>query len=308
KTNTGRAKGARHSTDLATCDFQSLSEDELLIIEVCDQDVTSTLRIFGIKMKFSDKVQTLGFPDYEPHKHETKYLKDRWSMEAAWESRVLDFVLPCIQMFEDRSKEFYFHRVRDLSKGVMPGIREYLESLEEHTDGWWYILYWFTMSMEDDRAKELHLWRRKCRETLDRNFLLLVQRLELIDKFPKTLWYEPGLWILPNTICYWIFKDPSVNFRTVSGLLTCSPSSWNGTKENLREHSGQMLRVKLRVWNTYQRRSSPNVCSENRASGPATCCRFQDLPPLRSQGLRKSHTSPSRPGCYISGLQLGLNV
>ncbi|OWY94195.1 hypothetical protein PHMEG_00036147 [Phytophthora megakarya] len=41
KTNTGRAKGVRHPTDLTTRDFQSLSEDELLIIEVCDRDVTS---------------------------------------------------------------------------------------------------------------------------------------------------------------------------------------------------------------------------------------------------------------------------
>ncbi|OWY98382.1 hypothetical protein PHMEG_00030869 [Phytophthora megakarya] len=253
-----RVKGARRPTDLAIRDFQSLSEDELLIIEVCDRDVTSTFRIFGIKMKFSDKVQTLRFPDYEPHKHETKYLKDRWSMEAwdeflgvvqvkksgtkghrgttskrisseagaygsgsdpsARESKVLDFVFPWVQMFEDRSKEFYFHRVRDLSKGVLRGIREYLESLEEHTGGRWYILHWFTISMEDGRAKELHLWRRKCRETLVRNFLILVQRLEKIDKFPKTLWYKPGLWILPNTICYWIFEDPSVNFRTVSGV------------------------------------------------------------------------------------------
>ncbi|OWZ05216.1 hypothetical protein PHMEG_00022737 [Phytophthora megakarya] len=237
KTHTGRAKGARHPTDLATRDFQSLSEDELLII-----DVTSTFRIFGIKMKFSDKVQTLGFPDYEPHKHETKYLKDRWSMEAwdeflgvvrvkksgtkghrgttskrnaseagaygsgsdpsARESKVLDSVLPWIQMFEDRSKEFYFHHVRDLSKGVMRGIREYLESMEEHAEGWWYILHWFMMSMEDDRAK---------------NSICGVAS-EKIDKFPKTLWYEPVLWILPNTICYWIFMDPSVNFRTVSGV------------------------------------------------------------------------------------------
>ncbi|OWY93913.1 hypothetical protein PHMEG_00036512 [Phytophthora megakarya] len=202
KTNTGRAKGVRHPTDLATRDFQSLSKDELLIIEVCDRDVTSTFRVFGIKMKFSGKIQTLGFPDYEPHKHETKYLKDRWSMEAAWESRVLDFVLPWVQMFEDHSKAFYFYRVRDLGKGVMCGLREYLEPMEEHAGGLWYILHWFTLSMEDDRAKELHLWRRKCRETLVRNFLLLVQRLEKIDKFPQTLWYEPGLWILPNTIRY----------------------------------------------------------------------------------------------------------
>ncbi|OWZ09888.1 hypothetical protein PHMEG_00017339 [Phytophthora megakarya] len=113
-------------------------------------------------------------------------------------------------MFEDRSKGFYLHRVRDLSKGVLRGIREYLESMEEHAEGWWYILHWFTISMEDDLAKELHLWRRKCRETLVRNILILVQGLE------KTLWYVPLLWILPNTICYWIFKDPSANFRTVS--------------------------------------------------------------------------------------------
>ncbi|OWZ01610.1 hypothetical protein PHMEG_00026968, partial [Phytophthora megakarya] len=230
KTNIGRAKGARHPTDLAIRDFQSLSEDELLIIEVCDRDVTSTFRIFGIKMKFSDKIQTLGFPEYEPYKHETKYLKDRWSMETwdeflgivrvknAWEPKVLDFVLPWVQMFENRSKEFYFRHVHDLSKGVLRGIKEYLESMEEHAEGWWYILHWFTISMEDDRAKELHLWCRKCQETLVRNFLILVQRLEKIDKFPKTIWYEPGLWILPNTICYWIFKDPSVNFRTVSGV------------------------------------------------------------------------------------------
>ncbi|OWY96907.1 hypothetical protein PHMEG_00032705, partial [Phytophthora megakarya] len=218
KTNTGRAQGVRHPTDLATRDFQSLGDDELLIIEVCDRDVTSTFRVFGIKMKFSDKVQTLGFPDYEPHKHETKYLKDRWSMEAVWETRVLDFVLPWVQMSEGRSREFYFHRVHDLGKPVLHGLREYVEATEEHAEGWWYILLWFTMSVEDDRAKELHLWRRKCRETLVRYFLLLVQRLEKIDKFSKTLWYEPGLWILPNTICYWIFKDPSVNFRTVSGV------------------------------------------------------------------------------------------
>ncbi|OWZ11550.1 hypothetical protein PHMEG_00015407 [Phytophthora megakarya] len=82
KTNTGRAKETRHPTDLALRDFQTLSEDELMIIEVCDRDVTSTFRVFGINMKFSDKIPTLGFPDNEPHKHETKYLKVRWSIEA----------------------------------------------------------------------------------------------------------------------------------------------------------------------------------------------------------------------------------
>ncbi|OWZ12768.1 hypothetical protein PHMEG_00014012 [Phytophthora megakarya] len=209
KTNTGRAKGARHPTDLAIRDFQSLSEDELLIIEVCDRDVTSTFRIFGIKMKFSDKIQTLGFQitshtrmrpsisrigvvrmkksGNNGHRGTTSR---RNSSEAsaygsgsdpsAWESKVLDFVLPWVQMFEDRSKEFHFHRVRDLSKGVLRGIREYLESMEEHVEGWWYILQWFTISMEDDRAKELHLWRRKCRETLVLNLFMLVQRLEKI--------------------------------------------------------------------------------------------------------------------------------
>ncbi|OWZ10737.1 hypothetical protein PHMEG_00016369 [Phytophthora megakarya] len=70
--------------------------------------------------------------------------------------------------------------------------------------------------MEGDRAKGLHLWRRKCRETLVRNFLIQVRRLAKIDKFLKSLWYNPGFWILPNIICYWIFKVPSVNFRTVS--------------------------------------------------------------------------------------------
>ncbi|OWZ08034.1 hypothetical protein PHMEG_00019483 [Phytophthora megakarya] len=149
-----------HQTDLAIRDFQSLSEDELLIIEICDRDVTSTFRIFGIKMKFSDKIQTIGFPDYEPHKHETKYLKDRWSMEAypnAWESKIFDFVLPWVQMFEGCSKEFYFNHAHDLSKGILRGIKEYLESMEEHAEGWWYILHWFTISMEDDRAKEIYL-------------------------------------------------------------------------------------------------------------------------------------------------------
>ncbi|OWZ00179.1 hypothetical protein PHMEG_00028694 [Phytophthora megakarya] len=71
---------------------------------------------------------------------------------SAWESKVLDFVLSWVQVFEDRSKEFYFHRVRDLNKGVLRGIGEYLESMEEHAEGWWYILLWFTISMEDDRA------------------------------------------------------------------------------------------------------------------------------------------------------------
>ncbi|OWZ14729.1 hypothetical protein PHMEG_00011745 [Phytophthora megakarya] len=44
KTNTGRTKGTRHPTDLAIRDFQSLSEYELLIIEVCDRDFTRNLR------------------------------------------------------------------------------------------------------------------------------------------------------------------------------------------------------------------------------------------------------------------------
>ncbi|OWZ11524.1 hypothetical protein PHMEG_00015442 [Phytophthora megakarya] len=283
KTNTGRAKGARHPTDLAIRDFQSLSEDELLIIEVCHRDVTSTFRIFGIKMRFSDKVQTLGFPYYEPHKHETKYLKDRWSMEA-W-----DGFLGVVRVKKSGTKghrettsrrnsseasaygsQFYFHRVRDRSKGVLRGIREYLESKEEHAEGWWYILHWSTISMEDDRAKELHLWCRKCRETLVRNFLILVQRLEKLEKFPKTLWSEPGF-------------------------------SWNWTNENLRVHSGQMLRVKLRVWHTYQRHSNSNSTVEVLGvSGP-------DVPEQASVGGAVKFESPAVDGTSEKS-QLGHDV
>ncbi|OWZ13112.1 hypothetical protein PHMEG_00013619 [Phytophthora megakarya] len=45
KTNTGRAKGVRHPTDLATRDFQYLSEDELLIIESSWNWTNENLRV-----------------------------------------------------------------------------------------------------------------------------------------------------------------------------------------------------------------------------------------------------------------------
>ncbi|POM79414.1 Hypothetical protein PHPALM_2923 [Phytophthora palmivora] len=106
-----------NSRSLVSQPYKSLSARELQVVETPDGDAFSWL-YYGIRVQrvSSTKTttgQTLGFPDYEVHKHSCSILKRRWDSER-YCAVIRKKRAPWEVMFNNRFSEFYFHKRDEL--------------------------------------------------------------------------------------------------------------------------------------------------------------------------------------------------
>ncbi|KAG7380043.1 hypothetical protein PHYBOEH_011587 [Phytophthora boehmeriae] len=217
-----KQRTSRHPTALAPKEYTDLDLDELTRIEEADPHTTLTFRYFGIKVYFygtKSKAQTVDFPNYAPVRNELSHLFNRWCVvnyqeivPVNEEGEPSGDQLPWIQMFADRTKVLYFHKISELSPKVQEGLAEYVDFMEEHAQAWWEMLHWIGINVNADQASlDLHQQRRSRTEKLIRKYPLILSKLRRIKSFKDSLIQEPGIWPLPARVCYWIWEDPRVD-------------------------------------------------------------------------------------------------
>ncbi|POM61363.1 hypothetical protein PHPALM_29631, partial [Phytophthora palmivora] len=194
--------------------YKSLSARELQVVETPDCDAFSWL-YYGIRVQrvSSTKTttgQTLGFPDYEVHKHSCSILKRRWDSER-YCAVIRKKRAPWEVMFSNRFSEFYFHIRGELEPMVLADVEEIVRSMKKHAQAFWERTHRVTMDVEaDGKSAELHKYRAIRRAALIRQHNALIRKALANKDFPASLLSEPGIWTVPDKACPWIWQDPRV--------------------------------------------------------------------------------------------------
>ncbi|POM72583.1 Hypothetical protein PHPALM_10674, partial [Phytophthora palmivora] len=104
-------------------------------IAMQDRDASSWLyygiRVQRVSSTKTSTSQTLGFPDYEVHKHSCSILKGRWDSER-YCAVIRKKRAPWEVMFNNRFSEFYFHKRDELDPMVLANVEEIVHSMKKH--------------------------------------------------------------------------------------------------------------------------------------------------------------------------------
>ncbi|KAE8968765.1 hypothetical protein PR002_g27644 [Phytophthora rubi] len=78
---------------------------------------------------------------------------------------------------------------------------------------------------------DLYRDRKDRGSTFDTKRKEMMAELEKVDGYDAKIWYEPGLWVVPQDPCYWITRDPALNISLPSQLATvdeleCARTQW----------------------------------------------------------------------------------
>ncbi|POM67597.1 Hypothetical protein PHPALM_16372 [Phytophthora palmivora] len=179
------------SRSLVSKPYKSLSVRELQVVETPDRDASSWLyygiRVQRVSSTKTSTSQTLGFPDYEIHKHSCSIRKKRWDSER-YCAVIRKKRAPWEVMFNNRFSEFYFHKRDDLDPMVLADVEEIVRSMNKHAQAFWERTHWVTMDVEaDDKSAELHKCRAMRRAALVRQHNALIRKALANRNFPKSV-------------------------------------------------------------------------------------------------------------------------
>jgi len=117
--------------------------------------------------------------------------------------------MPWRKMFEARPKELFFHKLEDLSEDGQDDLDEWMRFICGNLPALWNMLHWFTLGKPSpsmsDLAQKILTKRNKQHDAVRSKAHQLERKME--KTLPLTIWNEPGVWKVPNKICYWIPTD-----------------------------------------------------------------------------------------------------
>ncbi|KAE8875805.1 hypothetical protein PF010_g26688 [Phytophthora fragariae] len=174
-------RDTRHSSrsPLAQKEYYELMADEKTVVEIPRDGVTS-MRCHGVRVKHSDpsstkESQTPGFPAYTPNRHDLDLLKARFDPDVFHAFLMAE--LPWQNMYADRVKELYFHRLDDLSETEISFL-EMDNFMNGNSRAFWTALDWVIFLQGDpgSMASKIYTRRRKGQESVSRRMATLVKR------------------------------------------------------------------------------------------------------------------------------------
>ncbi|KAE9198927.1 hypothetical protein PF004_g19414 [Phytophthora fragariae] len=152
-----------------------------------------TWRHFGIMVQRYSS-QTLGFPNYTSARIENKDIHAHWD---PFEYLNLLDTRPWEAMWENRVDTLVFFCYRDLTPEMIRGL------------SWIDPRF---LALNDKRQKEvLNLYNdRKARSTaFNKPKEELICKLRKLHGYDDEIWFEAGLWVIPENPCDWIWRHPA---------------------------------------------------------------------------------------------------
>ncbi|KAG1697433.1 hypothetical protein DVH05_016307 [Phytophthora capsici] len=194
--------------------YDSLTVNELQVVEVPDDSVLSWLyfgvRVQRVSVSKSSLGQTVGFPEYEIHKHASELAKRRWDSHE-YTALLKMNPTPWAYMFQNRKQKFYLHRRCTLNSATLELVDAFVDCMHKHAQAFWERTHWVTIDVDADaQSAGIYNQRALRRNALLRKYRKLVKKSQACRDFPETLFYEPGIWTLSDKLCPWIWQDPHV--------------------------------------------------------------------------------------------------
>ncbi|KAE9355075.1 hypothetical protein PR003_g3036 [Phytophthora rubi] len=180
-----------------------------------------TWRHFGIMVQRYSS-QTLGFPNYTPARIENKDIHARWD---PFEYPNLLDTRPWEDMWENRVDTLVFFCYRDPTPEMVRGLGWIINFMEKWMREYWERGHWVPMTivfyfhqdprflaLNDKRQKEvLNLDNdRKARSTaFNKTKEELICKLRKLHGYDDEIWFESGLWVVPENPCDWVWRHPA---------------------------------------------------------------------------------------------------
>ncbi|KAE8971626.1 hypothetical protein PF011_g25962 [Phytophthora fragariae] len=184
---------------------------------------------YGIRVQELPR-QTVGFPRYMPVKAMMKHLHLRWRAP------------PWDDMWKNRVQTLVFFQYDDLRPAMVQALSTILNFMSRWRREYWERLHWVTMDPATDYQAsaelrsisglaDLYQDRKDRGSTFDTKRKEMMAELEKVDGYDAKIWYEPGVWVVPQDPCYWITHDPALNISLPSQLATvdeleCARTQW----------------------------------------------------------------------------------
>ncbi|KAE8988098.1 hypothetical protein PR003_g19916 [Phytophthora rubi] len=193
---------------------------------------------YGIRVQELPRL-TVGFPRYMPVNAMMKHLHLRWRAPEYW--RLLQ-TTPWDEMWKNRVQTLVFFQYDDLRPAMVQALSTILNFMSRWRREYWERLHWVTMDPALDYQAsaelrsisglaDLYQDRKDRGSTFDTKRKEMMAELEKVDGYDAKIWYEPGLWVVPQDPCYWITRDPALNISLPSQLATvdeleCARTQW----------------------------------------------------------------------------------
>ncbi|EGZ20593.1 hypothetical protein PHYSODRAFT_251686 [Phytophthora sojae] len=210
KRKKSRPGDERKKSPLARKEMKDLTPEELTVIEEPGRGITSW-RHKGILTTFAPSTtyavyQSAGFPDYAPsHNGGTGPLKDRFNVD---EYRAIMETRPGERMYKRRVINLLFHKRYALGVKVHVVLTKIVKFMKDNALVIWYAGHWVTYPEDSSYGVKEKKKRKGLHDPAIKKYAELITEL-LKAGAPKTILYEPGIWVYPAKVCPWILFDKS---------------------------------------------------------------------------------------------------
>ncbi|KAE9328548.1 hypothetical protein PF008_g16159 [Phytophthora fragariae] len=134
-------------------------------------------------------------------------------------------------MWKNRVQTLVFFQYDDLRSDMVQALSTILNFMSRWRREYWERLHWVTMDPAVDYQAsaelrsisglaDLYQDRKDRGSTFDTKRKEMMVDLEKVDGCDTKIWYETGLWVVPQDPCYWITRDPALNIALPSQLAT----------------------------------------------------------------------------------------
>ncbi|KAE8999466.1 hypothetical protein PR003_g20238 [Phytophthora rubi] len=182
---------------------------------------------YGIKVQALSQ-QTVGFPSYMPVQPLLQHLHVRWAPIEYWE--VIQ-TCPWDDMWQRRISTLVFFKFSEMSSEMTEAIELVLNFMSRWRRDFWERYHWVTMDPDFDyyatpKLRAIPELSDMYRDRKDRHSDFDTHRKKMMAEMQKTpgysdrIWFEPGLWVVPQNPCYWITRDPEHQISLQDQLAT----------------------------------------------------------------------------------------
>ncbi|KAE9166912.1 hypothetical protein PF004_g29001 [Phytophthora fragariae] len=182
---------------------------------------------YGIKVQALNR-QTMGFPSYMPVQPLLQHLHVRWVPIECWE---LMQTCPWDGMWQQRISTLVFFKYSEMSPEMTEMITLILDFMSRWRREYWEWYHWVTMDPDFDyyRTQELRaipeladMYRdRKDRHSdFDNHRKKMMAEVQKSPGYSDRIWFEPGLWVVPQNPCYWITGDAELQISLQDQLVS----------------------------------------------------------------------------------------
>ncbi|EGZ28852.1 hypothetical protein PHYSODRAFT_431585, partial [Phytophthora sojae] len=210
KRKKSRPGDERKKSPLARKEMKDLTPEELTVIEKPGRGITSW-RHKGILTTFAPSTtyavyQSAGFPDYAPnHNGGMGPLKDRFNVD---EYRAIMETRPGERMYKRRVINLIFHKRYALGVKVHVVLTKIVKFMKDNALVIWYAGHWVTYPEDSSYGVKAKKKRKSLHDPAIKKYAELAA--ELLNAWtPKTILYEPVIWVYPAKVCPWIVFDKS---------------------------------------------------------------------------------------------------